>query len=423
MPTFTVPRAQQSPNWPQADLHVRLFTDQPELYALCAVAPGVSDHGRAQALFLLLASPRQGFPTQLCRLLDRVVANLLARLPRDMVLTAFLALRRARINRKPARWAILRYLLNHPALCRMVVERRPTVVDLLEHALGRNVARACLRKLAAGEPNRYTRQRLLRHASNPDAFVTIVPYLCGQGPAPVLAPSPEAPEASEPPRTVTATNRGQLAAILWHLLRGEPTAPLETILARVLHDTVDSLPRFEGRLGVVVDLSASMRGYGDREHCLSAQAVALQLVFERVAAEACVVTVGGRGFPPQAVGPTDLATAVLAVAADQPDVIAVITDGYENVERGDLADVCAALPEVGVHSTVAICTCMFTAGDDLTHRRPAPRQPHLPFWHQDDFRQLIIQLCALAPGPRGAQLLTAALHTELAREVTPCFTH
>src|SRR5262249_55842288 len=116
----------------------------------------------------------------------------------------------------------------------------------------------------------------------------------------------------ERPRTITATNRGDIAATLIHVYRGGSNAELEQALVRYVDDAAAKLPKFDGRVALVLDASASTQGYGEREFCCVSQSQALRLVLEKCAAEVKVFTVGGDGSnPPRPAGDTDLATAVL----------------------------------------------------------------------------------------------------------------
>jgi hypothetical protein len=114
-------------------------------------------------------------------------------------------------------------------------------------------------------------------------------------------------------------------------------------------------------------------------------------------------------------GTTDLATATLDALTDDPDVVVIVSDGYENVHHGDLARVAATLPQVGVRTPVVFCHSMFTNMDDLALRRPAPALPELVFWHQDDFEDLLVSTMARAAGAHGRRDLRTFLLDKLER--------
>jgi hypothetical protein len=210
---------------------------------------------------------------------------------------------------------------------------------------------------------------------------------------------------SERPTTITATNRGDISATLVHIYRGGSSAELLQALEGYVEEAAARLPHFSGRLALVLDASASTRSYGDREFCALAQSVALQRVLEKCCEHFDVHTVGGSGNPPKPEGATDLASALLDALEGDPDVVAIVSDGYENVHAGDLARVAATLPQAGVQTPVFFCHSKFTNADDLTLRRPAPNLPQIEFWHQDDFEDVLTSLFTAAQGQRGDDVL------------------
>src|SRR5262249_35261417 len=176
--------------------------------------------------------------------------------------------------------------------------------DCLEHALGKNVARGCAKRLAQHELDAgYVQRHLLRFAGRPERARAVVQFLYRQGPCPpaqvpVPAAAPAAvAEAAAPerPRTVTATNRGDIAAPLVHVYRGGANEELRQALDRYVRQEAERSPRFDGKVALVLDASASTLGYGEREYCCLSQSQALRLVLEQCCANLRVVTVGGAG--------------------------------------------------------------------------------------------------------------------------------
>src|SRR5262249_37386921 len=127
-----------------------------------------------------------------------------------------------------------------------------------------------------------------------------------------------------------------------------------------------------------------------------------------------VYPVGGGGELPRPQGDTDLAGALLDALEGNPDVVVIVSDGYENVADGDLARVVASLPAAGVSTPVVFCHSKFSPKDDLTLRRPAPELPELEFWHQDDFAEVLWMLFAQARSPRGDAFVRGRLRQRLA---------
>lgn len=405
-------------------LHRYNYDQNPELYALLAVGESIQPWQRVRILFQLLQRSRATISNEIRCTLERVTDLLLAVLHPDQVLTVFLALRRVRANHKHTARAILSYIFNHPYLEDLAIKRRPAVVDAIEHALGKDVARACAKIICESVGDEvYLRRNLLKFAQNPQRVRAIVPFLYRQQAA--VASSEEGYAtvhkqytdklelSSERPKTITATNRGEIAATLVHLYRGGASEELQQALDGYVAKAADQLPKFNGKMALVLDVSASTRSYGDREFCTLAQSVALQMVLQRCT-NLQVHTVGGSGNIPIPQGSTDLAIAVLDALESEPDLVAVVSDGYENTYPGDLERVVNALPNTGVQTPVVFCHSKFTNLDDLSLRRPA-KMPQLEFWHQDDFEEILLSLFLTAIGNGGESCLREFLLEKLGK--------
>jgi hypothetical protein len=394
------------PQWSDAVLHQSVYESNPELYALLAVTERVQPAQRVRILFQLLRASRAGMTHPQRSILNRVTQVLLAILHPDQVLTVFLALRRVRANHKHTTKAILNYILNHSHFEDMAGCRRPALVDSLEHAMGKNVARACAKMLTnpSVADDAYLHRHLLKFARDPQWVKIIFPLLyqgtrqTGTGAyQQVHQHSIEKIDPKrEQPATVTATNRGDISATLIHLYRGGTSNELKQALADYVQETASELPYFNGKVAVVLDTSESTRSYGQREYCYIAQSVALKLVLEKCCANVQVFSGNNQGEIPLPEGHSDLATALLDALETQPDLVAIISDGYENVYPGDLARVAATLPQIGIEIPVVFCHSKFTKNDDLNLRHCAPNLPKLEFWHQDDFESLILSLFSQA---------------------------
>lgn len=415
---FVLRRNGAPPEWSDRALHQSAYEQNPEFYALLAVPEQVLSVQRERILFQLLQASRAGMSREKRNILDRVVRFLLTTLHPKQVLKVFLALRRVRANHKHTAKAILQYILNHSELADMARCRRPALLDSLEHAMGKNVARACAKMLSASavsalEPKdeTYLRRNLLRFAGDATSVRSIFPYLYRQK----IAEPETVSEASEKmlvsaeqkaeqlqaeaelePKTVTATNRGDISATLIHLYRGGTSGELQDALENYVREAASQMPKFNGKLAVVLDASASTRGYGQREYCCISQSVALKLVLEKCCDRLEVYSAGGSEQIPIPEGNTDLATALLDAVESQPDLVAIVSDGYENVYPGDLARVAATLPQLGIETPTVFCNSKFTKNDDLSLRRAAPNLPELEFWHQSNFEGVLLSLFAMA---------------------------
>jgi hypothetical protein len=137
-------------------------------------------------------------------------------------------------------------------------------------------------------------------------------------------------------------------------------------------------------------------------------------VLEQCCARLQVFPVGGSGSPPRPEGDTDLAAALLDALETDPDVVVIVSDGYENHYQGDLGRVVASLPTAGVQTPVVFCHSKFSGKDDLDLRRPVPSLPELAFWHQRDFADVLWLLFAHARPPRGEDFVRRELRLRLA---------
>ncbi|MEV0665997.1 hypothetical protein ACIBI3_36285 [Actinomadura luteofluorescens] len=406
--------------WDDADLHRAAHTGDPEGYALLGVAPGVRPWQRARVLLQILAASQAGLDDHARAVQARVARVLTLGLPPAHVITVLLALRRLRANHKHTTRTALRFVLEHPAADALIAARRPALRDCFEHALGAATARGCAGRIAGGDTaSDYLQRRLLRFLTDPAAAPARVQALYDAGMAAAATAASDHAAVGEPvlpvdtvrrrPATITATNRGDIAATLVHLYRGGPSEDLYAALGRYVGAAAAAFPRFTGTVALVLDASASMRGYGDREWAALSQAAALRMVLSQVCARLEVIETGGDERAPR--GATDLATGVLDALGADPDLVAVVSDGYENVFPGDLAKVVASLPDAGVTTPVVYCHALFTGSDDLTLRRPAPSLPQRGFWHQDDFAELLPWMFGHCEA--GAPWLRAALHDRL----------
>lgn len=435
--------------WKEAAEHRATWESDPELYALSSIAEGVPVEQRARALFVVLGSSWANLSAGARETVSRVARLLLAALPAEDVLTVMLALRRGRANHKHTARAILRWLTEHPQMYELALTRSSALRDLVEHAAGRSAIRSALERLSsapsveaielphvrdearAASLLRLVFRRALRAGHDGLGARDRVRSLSGVAVDTHLRYANGLDAHRDAPKTVTATNRGDIAATLVHLARGGPNAELERALVRYVDAKASELTAFDGSIAIVLDASLSSRGYGERELALFSQSVALTLVLQRVAARVEVVVVGddaaGRMFGatswlPRPVGVSDLARGLLEAARRDTDVIAIVTDGYENTAAGDLADVARALPTVNITTPIVVCQSKFTAKDDMTLRRPAPDIAEIGFWHEDDFAEVLLNLTTRTHPAMAATSLRRALEarlTGLTRELEP----
>lgn len=399
------------------EFHTNAYWRDPEGYALLALTPGVVPAQRARVLLQVLESSWSGYPSRLRNTLTRVVRSLVNALPGATVATVFLALRRRRANHKHVTKATLHLLTEHPEIDDLVHSHRAVLVDCLEHAWGKATTRGLARRLAsdASVPAGVDARLALR-----------IRQLYAGADRPEIEPREliDLDGVEGRPNVVNTTNRGDIAATLVHLYRGGDAKHLTDALHQYVATVAAALPTYPGKIALVLDRSASMRGYGEREWAVLSQAEALRLVLAKSCEELVVIPVGAtepddQTSPPVPNGATDLATAVLDAVSHKPDIIAVVSDGFENVYPGDLSKVVETLPFVDVETPVVFCHSAFGHSDDLTARRPLPSVPQRAFWHQADLVPLVTWLVAHANGTSVDAWIRQALRMRLSAVEPP----
>jgi hypothetical protein len=393
------------PEWDDEALHQQAYNYNPELYALFSVIETVTPQQRLRILFQLLKASRKGFSHNVRLTLESVTNFLLTILHPDEIITVFLSLKRIRANHKHTTRAILKYIFEHPQSLDMATCRRPAVVDCLEHALGKNVARACAKIVSLGGDETYLTKNLLRFVNERQQVKLILQLLyrhealqnnSGEYVKVHQKYTAILDSQQERPKTVTATNRGDIAATLVHLYRGGKSEQLMEATENYVKEAAAKLPRFDGTLALVFDASASTKSYGDRQFCCLAQSVALKLVLEQCCNKVKVYQFGGTVDElPMPEGCSDIATSLLDALKGEPDLIAIVSDGYENLYPGDLSRVVATLPQIGIETLIVFCHSKFTKQDDLELRRPCKNLPQLEFWHQEDFTNLLLFMLSM----------------------------
>ncbi len=94
-------------------------------------------------------------------------------------------------------------------------------------------------------------------------------------------------------------------------------------------------------------------------------ALALRDVLSETAERASIVTSDGRVAPTaeliEPAGDTSLATGLITLLKREPDVVFVLTDGYENAPAGRFAEVVRAMRRMGVETPIHQFSPVFAA--------------------------------------------------------------
>ena len=131
-----------------------------------------------------------------------------------------------------------------------------------------------------------------------------------------------------------AAPSGALTPLLQQLYRVGTSPDLIRSLEAAVANFAAALPALAGRIALLLDASASMRGGGRQEFA----PIALAVAFERVLQATCpglhVYQIGGFGWPPAPEGPTDFGRLLIDALEAGPDLVVFVTDGYENLNAG-----------------------------------------------------------------------------------------
>ena len=95
-------------------------------------------------------------------------------------------------------------------------------------------------------------------------------------------------------------------------------------------------------------------------------------------------------------GTTDLASAIIEATREKPQVMLVITDGYENARQGDAAEVIRGIRQLGLEMPIYEVVPVFTFAEDLSQRRLGELAVTLPIEHEDEVHELIVRILLAA---------------------------
>jgi hypothetical protein len=122
--------------------------------------------------------------------------------------------------------------------------------------------------------------------------------------------------------------------------------------------------RFD-RVAVLIDSSQSMVGHDTQARRPIATALALRDMLAATAEESVIVTSDGKVSQVAELvtpsGDTSLAVGLVRLLQTDPDVVFVLTDGYENAPAGRFAEVVAAVRRMGVKTPIHQFSPVFAA--------------------------------------------------------------
>lgn len=136
-----------------------------------------------------------------------------------------------------------------------------------------------------------------------------------------------------------------------------------------------------GKIGVLIDASDSMRGHETQPLRPMAAVLAIRDLLDAASDECVAVTANGTGapalesVPPQ--GDTSLAAALVALLKASPEIVFVLSDGYENAPAGRMAEVLHAARGMGITTPVYHFSPVF-ASESAGVRQMGEEIPAMP---------------------------------------------
>lgn len=396
-----------------------------DVYALAMLLPGVTDHSRQQGTIRLLRTPRMADGLFTAEQETRAVHALVRTLPPQRILKLFGMLRRERVNNARTRRLVLTTILAARGLETWSVKYRRKLATALTHAWGRRTAsivasilakpdsartdaeRRILRRnvhryvdeadiarveecvrFALGNEDDLTLGRLTayRDAKSDFARGKSLPYEVLEG----LRSRYHTDKSSADVLEMTKSNLTEGQRI--GLQRKAAEAGIEVAFDPSRHDAVQlyvyayemgldeavraelarkaesaaaRLPVRFGHAAILVDVSASMMGHDTQHRRPIATALALRDLLAATADSVSIVGSDGRdasvGELVEPAGDTSLAAGLVALLERDPDVVFVLTDGYENAPAGRFGEVVQAVRRMGIRTPIHQLSPVFAA--------------------------------------------------------------
>lgn len=420
--TFYNTRAEQEAA--TESVHADLFALDRGIYTLALLLPGVTDFSRQLGTVRLLRSAQtEGWlsPEQE----GGATRALLRQLPPQRMLKLFGMLRTERVNNARTRRLILSTLLGTNSLEFWAVKYRRKLATALIHAWGRRTASIIESVLAKSVEDRTDKERQIvqrqlyrfAHGTDDDRVEQCVRFILGDEEGLTLRRLAAYHDAKQdfargrdlPFETMEGIrsrfHRDKTSAEVLELTKRQLTAgqkmglqrkakeadvavefdpakydsvrlyvyayemglsdAIHIELLRKAQATAERLPvRFE-HAGILLDVSASMMGHDTQARRPISVALALRDLLAETAERATIVSSDGRPAPVaeliEPAGDTSLAAALVSLLKREPDVVFVLTDGYENAPAGRFAEVVRAVRRIGIETPIHQFSPVFAA--------------------------------------------------------------
>jgi len=406
-------------------VHRDLFELDRGVYTAALLLPGVTDFSRQIGAVRLLRTARTDNGLLSPEQEGAALRGLLGLLPPQRMLKLFVWLRTQHVNNARARRLILSTLLGAGNLEFWAVKYRRKLATALTHAWGRRTAsilRAVLAKPAIGRSDKecqIVRRHLHRFVDGEDCdrAEQCVRFVLGDEDGLTLrrltayrdAKCDFARGRALPYETLEGLrsrfHRDKTSADVLELTKSQLTAgqkiglqrkaaeadvevefdparydavrlyvyayemglsdAIRAELHRKAQATARRLPIQFEHAGVLLDVSASMLGHQTQQRRPISVALALRDLLAETAERATIVTSDGRVAPAceliEPAGDTSLAAGLVTLLKREPDVVFVLTDGYENAPAGCFAEVVRAVRRMGVQTPIHQFSPVFAA--------------------------------------------------------------
>lgn len=193
------------------------------------------------------------------------------------------------------------------------------------------------------------------------------------------------------------SRRGRVDGVLTAAIKDALTSGKDVSLKTIASEHTVASSSLGVSASIVLDLSASSMSSGERLYHPAALGMALVARLQAIVRELLVYQVGGSqaidgdGLP-RPHGASDIATAILEAAETRPDVILVVSDGFENHRQGDSEQVMAGLRRLGLGTAIYHVVPVFSVNDDLSQRRLGRDLPVVPLAHEESVGDLSARL-------------------------------
>ena len=420
--TFYNSRAEQAAAVEAA--HRDLFDIDRDVYTAALMLPGVTDFSRQVGVRRLLQSTRDGgiLPAEFEA---AAITHLVRGLPTQRMLKLFGTLRRDRVNNARTRRLILSEVLGADGLEFWAVKYREKLRVALTHAWGRRTASILSSVLAKSVDDRtekeaqIVRQNVTRFVGDDVVARTeqCVRFVLGDEEDATLdrlaayrdAKSDFDRGAVLPPETMEGLrsryHKDRTSAEVLELTKSQLTTGQKIAVQRkakesgvevefdpakydavrlyvyafemgmtdeirqALREKAEAaaarLPVQFERVGVLIDASQSMIGHDTQARRPIATALALRDLLSATADDAVAITSDGRSSESYELvepsGDTSLAAGLVQLLKSEPDVVFVLSDGYENAPAGRFGETVAAVRRIGIQTPIHQFTPVFAA--------------------------------------------------------------